>query len=72
MTPSDLRALRARLGLSQWQLAEAIGLTVYTRRDGVKVNRQIMRYEADVGSRNHAPIPEPVAKLLELLFPAIP
>ena len=63
MTPSDLRALRARLGLSQWQIAEAIGLTVYTRRDGVKVNRQIMRYEAGT-----APIPEPVAKLLRLLF----
>ena len=67
MTPSDLRALRARLGLSQWQLAEAIGLKVCTRSNGVKVNRQIMRYEAGT-----APIPEPVAKLLELLFPAIP
>ena len=64
MLPSDLRALRARLGLSQWQLAEAIGLTVYTRRDGVKVNRQMWRYEA--GS---APIPKTVVILLKRLFP---
>jgi transcriptional regulator with XRE-family HTH domain len=52
MTPDDLRAYRKRLGITQTQLAEALGLS----------RRAIIRYED--GTR---PIPRPVELACETI-----
>lgn len=52
MTPAELRAIRARLGLTQAELAERIGVT----------DRSMRRYE----SGEHS-ISRPIAMLIETL-----
>ena len=52
MTPEELKALRARLGLTQYELAEKVGVARNT----------INRWEMGIRS-----IPEPVVRLLDYL-----
>jgi transcriptional regulator with XRE-family HTH domain len=54
MTPADLRAIRERLGLTQAELAERIGVT----------DRSMRRYE----SGEHS-ISRPIAMLIESIRP---
>lgn len=55
MTPQDLKSLRSRLGLTQKELAEEMGVS----------ERQAWRWES-----GESPIPKPVAKLLSIMLRA--
>ena len=60
MTPAELRAARAALGLTQQQLAESLGLSS---------GRIIRAYEAGTGlKRTRGEIPGPVASAIKMML----
>lgn len=58
MTPAEFRAARHRLGLSQAQMARALG---------VADRQQIRRYELPPEASTHRDVPAYIARAVELL-----